>query len=252
MRSILIRFIGLLLLLPSLSWGQDAEPTKIYAGATDSGFLLPNGWRLTPAGQQVPLSDLPLNILTSPDGKTAFVATSGYNAHELTAINLSTREKTSVQAVPQSWFGLAWDDHANRFWWSGGGQSVLHQLDWSSGQLGPAVEFPSKDDAAKGPFAELPGGFRTGVFFDSAEDSVYSLTIIPRDQKPSAAENQAAVPPGSGAISRVRLGEQPSCSTASCGVRPDDVVRCSKRLAVRQRLVRELCAGGRCGVFAHR
>src|SRR5262245_52714862 len=100
--------ISLLLASVSLVWAQD-KPTKNppgYPGPTDAGYVLPNGWRLTPAGQQVILTDLPLNIRTTPDGRYALVATNGYNAHELTAIDLATREKVSVETARQSWFGL--------------------------------------------------------------------------------------------------------------------------------------------------
>ena len=37
-------------------------------GPTAEGFLLPNGWTIRPAGRQVPLTDLPLNILPLADG----------------------------------------------------------------------------------------------------------------------------------------------------------------------------------------
>src|SRR5581483_6219073 len=32
-------------------------------GPTATGFLLPNGWTISPAGKQVTLTDLPLNIV---------------------------------------------------------------------------------------------------------------------------------------------------------------------------------------------
>src|SRR5262249_40651817 len=98
------------------------KPTKSAPGfprPTDQGFILPNGWKLTPVGQQVLLTDLPLNIRTTHDNKYALVATNGYNAHELTAIELATGKKTSVESVRQSWFGLAVDKEADRLWWSG-------------------------------------------------------------------------------------------------------------------------------------
>src|SRR4051794_17972726 len=94
-----IRFIQplltacLLLCTASPLPAQD-KPTKNppgYPGPSAAGYVLPNGWRLTPAGQQIILTDLPLNIRTTPDGKFALVATSGYNAHELTAIELATQ-----------------------------------------------------------------------------------------------------------------------------------------------------------------
>src|SRR5262245_61171888 len=64
---------------PLLSQERTQTPPPAYAGPTAAGFLLPNGWRLTPVGEQVPLTDLPLNIRTTADGKYAIVATSGYN-----------------------------------------------------------------------------------------------------------------------------------------------------------------------------
>src|SRR5262249_20569094 len=36
---------------------------------SSSRKLLPNGWAISPAGRQVPLTDLPLNILPLADGK---------------------------------------------------------------------------------------------------------------------------------------------------------------------------------------
>src|SRR5687768_2295526 len=76
---------------------EEPAAKPVFPGPTTEGFLLPNGWKLTPAGRQVPLTDLPLNIVTSADGKHAFVATSGYNAHELTAIEIATGAKASMQ-----------------------------------------------------------------------------------------------------------------------------------------------------------
>src|SRR5437763_16132564 len=107
---------GLLLFAATLVSAQD-KPTKNppgFPGPSDAGYVLPNGWRLTPAGQQVILTDLPLNIRTTPDGKYALVACNGYNAHELTAIELATQKKVSVETAPQSWFGLAADAATSR------------------------------------------------------------------------------------------------------------------------------------------
>ncbi len=61
------------------------EPAKNarIAGRTDDGFLLPNGWTLSPAGEQVTLTDMPLGIVPLADNRRALVASSGYNQHEL-------------------------------------------------------------------------------------------------------------------------------------------------------------------------
>src|SRR5262249_58788777 len=87
--------------------GQDAAKRPEYAGPTADGFLLPNGWRLRPAGEHLVLTDLPLNIVPLADGKRALVATSGFNTHRLSLVDLPTREVLASQEVDQSYFGLA-------------------------------------------------------------------------------------------------------------------------------------------------
>ena len=57
--------------------------------------MLPNGWTVSPAGEQVVLKDLPLNIVPLADNRQALVATSGYNAHELTLVDLKRKHKAA-------------------------------------------------------------------------------------------------------------------------------------------------------------
>src|SRR5580692_3200974 len=97
------------------------KPKPQTPGPTDKGFLLPNGWTLTPAGKHVILTDLPLNIIPLADNKHALVATSGYNKHELALVDLSTQQIVDKQTVRESWFGLATTPGQERVWWSGGG-----------------------------------------------------------------------------------------------------------------------------------
>jgi hypothetical protein len=97
---------------------QDAAPQSKsrFAGPTDSGFLLPNGWHLTPAGKQVDTSDLLLNIFPMKDSRRAVVATSGFNEHQLGIVDLDSGEFLSKQVVHQSWFGLAVAPDESRLW----------------------------------------------------------------------------------------------------------------------------------------
>src|SRR5262249_51393152 len=103
------RRIAPLALLASalIGWGliAQAKPKADkprFAGPTESGFLLPNGWTLTPAGKPVTLPDLPLNILPLSDNKHALVATSGFNKHELSLIDLTTLKVVDKQTARQS------------------------------------------------------------------------------------------------------------------------------------------------------
>ena len=132
-RTGLIAFVAVLLTSPAASTAQEAPR---YAGATKTGFLLPNGWTVSPVGEQVPVADLPLNILPLPDSRHVLVATSGYNAHELSLINLETKAVVDRQAVRESWFGLAASSRFDRIWWSGAGSNFVHRLDLQGTKLG--------------------------------------------------------------------------------------------------------------------
>src|SRR5205823_3786369 len=101
--------------------------------------------------------------------------------HELTAIDLATLKKVAVQAVPQSWFGLAADKSATRWWWSGGGEARLHLFAFDKGNLEPRESYPPRDKegAAADPENTL-SGFRTGVYFDATSGDLFSLTILPK------------------------------------------------------------------------
>ena len=204
---------------------KGAAAAKGPATVADEGFLLPNGWRLTPAGRQVLLTDLPLNIVTSADGRHALVATSGYNAHELTSIDLAAGEKTSVETVNQSWFGFAFDDNRQQFWWSGGGEGSLHHFGFAEGKLKTlASPIPKPEPAAEGTTAARPG-FRTGLCFDSKSKALYSLAILPKGNNKSFAwgdavsDNQAG-----GMISRIDIEKPENPPAATCGKRPYDIV----------------------------
>src|SRR5947208_12457088 len=103
-----------------------ADDKPALPGPTDSGFLLPNGWHLTPAGRHVEISDLPLNIHPLKDGKHALVTTNGFNRHDLSLVDLQQGKVVVSEWARQSWFGLAVSKAEDRVWWSGGGNGFLH------------------------------------------------------------------------------------------------------------------------------
>ncbi len=150
------------------------EPPR-YAGATKAGFLLPNGWTVSPAGAQVPVADLPLNILPSPDGRHALIATSGYNAHELSLVDLERKAVVDHQTVHESWFGLAATRTFDRVWWSGGGTNSIHafQLD------GPKLARQGAEAPSEGRSGAQRGKshFQSGLTFDARRNRLYALDI---------------------------------------------------------------------------
>jgi hypothetical protein len=112
---------------------KDESPR--YAGPTEKGFLLPNGWTLTPAGKQVTITDLPLNIIPLTDNRHALVATSGFNKHELMLIDLGELKVARRETVRQSWYGLTTTPKQDLVWWSGGGGNMVHAFELKNGNL---------------------------------------------------------------------------------------------------------------------
>src|SRR5262245_29374153 len=123
------------LLLATLTLPLASQDKPRFPGPTDKGFLLPNGWTITPAGRHVTLTDLPLNIVPLAGGQHALVGTAGYNKHELSLIDLTALKVVSRELVFQSWFGLAVGPKADQVWWSGGGANLLHSFDLKDGKL---------------------------------------------------------------------------------------------------------------------
>src|SRR5438874_10795530 len=98
-------------------------------GPTATGFLLPNGWHLTPAGRHVAISDLPLNIHPLKDGRHALVTTNGFNRHEVSLVDLQSGKVVASEWARQSWFGLAVSKKEEKLWWAGGGNGYVHTFD---------------------------------------------------------------------------------------------------------------------------
>src|SRR5262245_16171126 len=199
------------LLIVAAVHAQDKATAPRFAGPTDEGFLLPNGWHLTPVGIHTVTTDLPLNVVPLKDGKHALVATSGFNRHELLLIDFAAPEPKVVasETVRQSWFGLAVDRAEAKVWWAGGGFGRLHTFDLTDGRFvrtsKPEPE-PKKEAGARKkeePTALAP--FKSGVCLDESKGLLYSLDI------------------NAGSIAAINLKDQ-AVWTATVGGRPYDVV----------------------------
>jgi YVTN family beta-propeller protein len=157
---------------------------------------------LNPAGEQILLADLPLNIFPLSDSRHVLAATSGYNAHELTLIDLVSKTIVDRQAVQQSWFGLGTSPDARQIWWSGGGGDVVHTFQVEDRHLnrtsGP--EPPRRREGRDG-----PQHFRSGIAFDPHRQLVYSLDV------------------DAGTVSVLDAKTQKAIKSAPAGTRPYDI-----------------------------
>lgn len=168
------------------SLGQDKSPETLnrFAGPTESGFLLPNGWHLSPAGKQIDTSDLPLNIFPLRDSRRAVIATSGFNEHQLGLVDLDSGAFLSKQVVHQSWFGLDVDPDETRLWWSGGGLGRIHEFQIQGDELiQNSQKEPNVFELSRSELAEIrkklamENAFKSGLAWDSNRKRLYALNI---------------------------------------------------------------------------
>src|SRR5258706_7265901 len=57
-------------------------------GREGNTVLLPNGWRIAPAGRHLTVGDLPLALAESPDRGTLVITDNGYDKPRLTLVDL--------------------------------------------------------------------------------------------------------------------------------------------------------------------
>src|SRR5438477_184084 len=80
----------------SVSIAQRAGALPEKPGALGGGVtLLPNGWRIAPAGRHLAIGDLPLNMVLSPDGHSLIVTNNGFLKPTLRVVDLD-RQRVSV------------------------------------------------------------------------------------------------------------------------------------------------------------
>jgi YVTN family beta-propeller protein len=115
---------------------QPAAPLAHRPGpATRGETLLPNGWRIAPAGQALSVGDLPLSMLESPDGRYLVVANNGYLKPSLTVVDLQKSYVRSKFSLDNAWLGLAWHPDGKRLYCSGAAALTVAELPFTKGRL---------------------------------------------------------------------------------------------------------------------
>jgi DNA-binding beta-propeller fold protein YncE len=89
-------------------------------GQDGAGMLLPDGWRVTPAGRQLETGDMILSAAVSPDGKALAFTNSGYTRHQLHVVDLATEKEIATFPFERAWAGLAWSPNGKKLLISAG------------------------------------------------------------------------------------------------------------------------------------
>ena len=118
----------------------DTSPV-VHPGALGGGVtLLPNGWKIAPAGRHVQVGSFPLAMVESGDGRTLFVASNGYLKPSISAVDIKTRRVVDTLVLDHAWLGLARHPDGTRLYVSGAGNNTIHEVRWETRRVVPPRE----------------------------------------------------------------------------------------------------------------
>ncbi len=173
------------------------SPREQVGPLPNGAFLLNSGWKLTPAGKQVPVDTLPMSSALSPDGKYLLVLNGGYRAPSISVIDVAKAEEVSRTKVPDAWLGLAFTPKGDRVYVGGGSKAAVFEFTFAQGELKAARTF-----------AVAPEAKRT------VQDFIGDVALSPDGRLLYAADlfhdSLAVINPQSGmVIERVKTGRRP-------------------------------------------
>ena len=112
----------------------------------NGSLLLPTGWRLTPAGRQIPLSTLPMSMALSPDGKHLVVLNGGFQPPALSVIDVAAGRETARLPVEDAWLGITFNLQGDRVFVGGGSRPLVWEFRFQGGRLEPGRSFAAHKD----------------------------------------------------------------------------------------------------------
>lgn len=102
---------------------------------SDGRVRLPNGWFLSPAGAQVEVGELPLNLAVTPDERYVICTDNGTAVQDLSVVDVNTWSVVQKVPVAKAWVGLRLFDSGRRLLVSGGNDNRVDIYAFDSGTL---------------------------------------------------------------------------------------------------------------------
>jgi YVTN family beta-propeller protein len=151
-----------------------AWPGRQANGAT----LLPNGWRIAPAGRHVLVGDLPLNMAPSPDGRFLVITNNGWTRPTLTVFDTKHEMVIGRAPVDNAWYGLAWAPDGSHLYSAGAAENTVYDFTWTNGALKEAgrITIGPPERRAGGEF--LNAGFIGGLAIAPDGKRLYAVHVF--------------------------------------------------------------------------
>jgi DNA-binding beta-propeller fold protein YncE len=132
----------LFVLIFAMVLGSQPSGRETVGRQADGTVLLPNGWKIAPVGEQVPLDTLPMSSAISPNGRYVLVLNGGYKPPSISVIDAATKKELSRVKVADGWLGLTFAPTGRNVYVGGGSQYRVFEFSFSTaGELKPTREF---------------------------------------------------------------------------------------------------------------
>ena len=119
----------------------DGSPTTLRPGVLGGGVtLLPNGWKIAPAGIHRQVGDLPLGMVESPDSRFLLITNNGYAKPTIAIFDIEHQYLRDVVALDHAWLGIVWHPDGKRLYVSGAGNTTVHEMQWANGKLTRGID----------------------------------------------------------------------------------------------------------------
>lgn len=96
---------------------------------------LPNGWKLSPAGESLPLGDLPLNIAVNSKKQLLAVTNNGQSTQSIQLFDAKNQRQLDEVEVAKAWYGLQFSSDGNYLFASGGNDNLVLRYRIAAGKL---------------------------------------------------------------------------------------------------------------------
>ncbi len=142
-------------------------PGKI---AATNQVLLPNGWKLSPAGRALPLGDLPLNMQISASGRLMAVTNNGQSTQSIQLIDPKTERQLDERIIKKAWYGLAFSHDEKTLYASGGNDNRILAYAIKDNKIGAADTIKLGESWPKDKICT------TGIAVNKSNTRLYTVT----------------------------------------------------------------------------
>jgi YVTN family beta-propeller protein len=150
---------------------------------------LPTGLRLDPAGRSIPVGNMPLAALASPDGRWLVLSLSGYREQGIEVVDRASGAVVQRIEQPGAFLGLAWSTDGGMLYASGGVADAVYIYSWRSNAAHPATladSIPLGHPDSTNPGTRYPAGIalspdgRTMYVAENLSDSLAVVDLATR------------------------------------------------------------------------